>query len=175
MRGGSFPSAFEMGAWAGSSGKLPATRKRKQCWRIVNNKNKETSAVHSPRHYAALLRSAHEPVASLRVPFRQEPVTLDNALKSSIVATWLSGTRGSYFPESSTVHHGHTSALRPNRRSLRDPFEAEMTRRCIYDIIVRTEIERSAAHLLISKQAHRLIRAWHGIQCILGQEVLNTH
>jgi hypothetical protein len=169
MHGGSFPSAFEMGAWAGSSGKLPATRKRKRCWRIVNNKNKETSAVHSPRHYAALLRSAHEPVASLRVPFRhrrspclpQEPVTLDDALKSSIVATWLSGTRGSYFPESSTVHHGHTSALRPNRRSLRDPFEAEMTRRCIYDIIVRTEIERSAAHLPISKQAHRLIRACH--------------
>jgi hypothetical protein len=59
-------------------------------------KIKKLSAVHSPRHYVALLLSAREPVASLRVP---------------------------------------------------------MMRQCIYDIIVRTEIERSAVHLPISKWA----------------------
>jgi hypothetical protein len=124
--------------------------------------------VHSPGPYTALLRPVYQPIVLLQAPvphhrsphLPQEPVTPADALKLSIIIAWISGTRGSCFPELPAVRRGHMLVLRSNRWSSRDPFEVEVTRRSAYNIVVNTNFKKSAGHSLIPRWSpHRLIGA----------------
>jgi hypothetical protein len=91
-----FPPHLRQKTGLGIHWKRPTVRERKRCASIMNNENKEASAVHSPGQNMAFLQSTHEPVILLQIPFPhcqlpclpQDPVALNDALEVSIVVTW---------------------------------------------------------------------------------------